>query len=527
MVVAAGLVLTACTNTENGDTEHPTTAAFANVRAHLPGARALNVECPDGTWSPLDRAGNPVAVRNENGADAFRVDIKIGETVTITDQLTGKDIDLICVPEFLPEFGDDWIGEWVGMGLVTTRPWRSALQMFIAGFATNWRVHEIVIDPYGVIRSYRLVVGLPSAVEQDPVTSGLISHMHGDQRIPPGSEEPWPLPGAAAPGTPPEDSYIAIRSTRPDNDGVEKPGLRLKPPTPGIRLDGHDFVVTADGNYLVIGYELVEEPGDGLVPPLTAPNACMKRRSGEPVTTLRTRILEYRRDGSVAKIWRSEDHLPAGISPAIGFGIFEIDGERVCVYDIEHANALDIDDRGRVVVGMRNALTPAVLIDWRSGEVLWTLGGDGPNALDVEDDPYDGPLASHDATLMLENGRTVLAILDNNSRRGTPRYVRYIIDEEQRTATLFVQIPLTCREGTCYSLLGGSSQVFRGEGTEAEMLITLGGNVAEDVTVPLDGQLLHYRGGTLVSIIPLGPWWPYRATVYREEPWSRSGNQGN
>lgn len=527
IVVAAGLVLTACTDPGNRAVERPPTAAFTNVRAHLPGAGTLNVECPDGTWSPQDGDGNPVAVRDENGVETSRIDIGVGETITVTDPLTGNDIDLVCVPEFLPEFGDEWIGEWVGMGLTSKAPWRSVLKAFLAGGAVSVRVHEIVVDPYGVIRSYRLVVGIPSAMEQDPITSGLISQLHGDQNIPTGSKEPWPLPGAAAPGTPPEDSYVDIRSTPPSRDGVETPGLRLEPPTPGIRLDGHDFVVTPNGNYLVIGYELVEEPLDELALPPLAPNACKNRRPGEPVTTLRTRIIEYRRDGTVAKIWRSEEHLSAGIGPAIRFGIPEIDGERICVYDIEHANALDIDDRGRVVVGMRNALTPAVLIDWRSGEVLWTLGGDGPKALAVEDDPYDGPVASHDATLMLENGSTVLAILDNNSGRGTPRYVRYVVDETKRTATLTKQIPLTCREGTCYSLLGGSSPVFRGEGADAEILVNLGGIVTEDVTVPIDGQLLHYRGEKLVNSIPLGPWWLYRATVYREEPWSRSGNHDN
>lgn len=516
----AVLTLTSCTS-ETTETAEPSTA-FVNVRSHLPGASTLNIECEGDTWSPRDRDGNPVTVRDESGAETTRLDVGVGETVTVTDPLTGEDVDLICVPEFLPEFGKEWIGEWVGMGLTSNAPWRSVLRAFLAGGATSARIHEIVVDPYGVIRSYHLVVGVPSAMEQDPVTSGLISQMHADQSIPPG-EDPWPMPEAAAPGTPSEDDYITIRSNAPGRDGAASESLRLESPAPGIRLDGHDFVVTADGTYLVIGYELVEEDGEGLVIPNLAPNACKDRRPGEPVVTLRTRIVEYARDGSVTKIWRSEDHLPVGIGPAIRFGIPEIDGRRVCVHDIEHANAIDLDERGGVIIGFRNALTPAVLIDWASGEVRWTLGGDGPRSLTVEGDTYDGPIASHDATLTNENGTSILAILDNNSGRGTPRYVRYAVDETSRTATLVTEIPITCREGTCYSLLGGSAQVFRGEGENAEMLVNPGGIVTEDVTVPIDGQLLHYRGEKLVNTIPLGPWWLYRATVYREEPWSRVG----
>jgi len=519
-ILAVTLTLTACVG-EPGDREpRPDSAAFTNVRDHLPGAETLNVTCPDGAWEPQDRDGNPVTVGDANGDPTSRLAIDIGETITVTDPLTGKNLDLLCVPEFLPEFGDEWIGEWAGMGLISNVRWRPVLHAFLAGGAVSTRIHEIVVDPYGVIRSYRLVVGIPSAMEQDPVTGGIISQMYPDQNVPTETGEPWPMPGAAAPGTPPEGSHILVRTT-PETT------LRLEAPRRSLRLDGHDFAVTAEGNFLAIGYELIEEPGESFVIPALAPNRCRDRKPGEPVTTLRARVVEYARDGSVVKIWRSEDHLPAGVGPAIRFGVPEIDGKRVCVYDIEHPNAIDVTDDGDVIVGFRNALTPAVLIDWESGRIRWTLGGEGPQALTVKNDPYDGPVASHDATLTRENGSNILAILDNNSGRGTPRYVRYALDETAGTATLITEIPLSCREGTCYSLLGGSAHVFRGEGETAEMLLNLGGIVTEDVTVPINGQLLYYRGEELVNTIPLGPWWLYRATVYSEEPWARSSPAGN
>lgn len=521
-LLLAGLTLSACASAgPNDDAEPATRLAFVNVRSHLPGATTLNIECPDGTWSPVDGDGRSVAVRGRDGGETTRLAVKVGETITVRDPLTGKNIDLLCVPDALPEF-ENWIGEWVGMGLTSNLRWRDILQAFLAGGSTASLVHEIVVDPYGVIRDYRTVVGIPSAVEQDPITSGLISQMHPEQDIPSGSEGPWPLPGAAAPGTPAEGSYITIRNTKPGGTNASGETLRLEAPSGSFRLDGHDIVVNKMGNYLVLGYELIDEPGNGMVAPGTAPKACRGRGPDEPVKTLRTRVVEYDRGGSIVKVWRAEEHLSAGVGPSIRFGIPELDGERICVYDLEHANALDLDENGNVVIGFRNAVSAAALIDWASGEVIWTLGGDGPKALAIKGDAYDGPLASHDATITREQGVTILAIFDNNSTRGKPRYIRYAIDETARTATLITDVPITCKEGTCYSMLGGSAQVFRGEGENAEMLINPGGIVTEDIIVPVDGQLLHYKGDELVNVIPLGPWWLYRATVYREEPWSRA-----
>jgi hypothetical protein len=521
LTLTMGLLLSACAGgeSENGDTP-ATRLAFVNVRSHLPGASTLNIECPDDVWSPVDKDGRAVLVSAPDGNETTDLSVTIGETVTVTDPLTGNDIDLLCVPGELPEF-ENWIGEWVGMGLTSNLRWQDILKAFLAGGSTASLVHEIVVDPYGVIRSYRPVVGVPSAMEQDPVTGGLISQMDSDQRIPDGSGGPWPLNGAVAPGTPAEGSYIVVRGMRPGDANASGETLRLEAPPGSFRLDGHDFVVNEKGNYLVLGYELTEESGDAMVVPSISPKACRERAQGEPITTLRTRIVEYDRTGGIVKVWRSEDHLSADIGPSIRFGIPEIEGKRTCVYDLEHANAIDIDENGNIVIGFRNAVSTAILIDWVSGDVLWTLGGKGPKALTIEGDEYDGPLASHDATVTRENGVTHLAIFDNNSTRGRPRYIRYAIDETNRTATLVTEIPITCSQGTCYSMLGGSSQVFRGAGEDAELLINPGGIVTEDIVVPIDGQLLHYKGDKLINNIPLGAWWLYRATVYTEEPWSQ------
>lgn len=489
--------------------------AFVNVRKHLSGAKVLNVECPDGVWTPRDAHDEPVVVKDLDGVSRTAFDMDPGTTVAVIDPATNADVELLCVPDVLPEFGDAWIGTWVSMGLYSNADWRTTLPLRAKGATIATRTHEIVVDPYGVIRSYRMVVVIPAAVEQDTVTSGLIYYGH-----PADSDDS--VTDSLATGTPPTGSYIAIQGERPGPDGSTTETLRIESPPGSFRLDGHDFLTLENGNYLAIGYEPIEEPGDGLTLPPTAPESCRNRAAGEPVTMLRTRVIEYGRDGSIVKIWRSEDHLPAAAGPAVRVEISEIDGKRVCIYDIEHANALDVDGRGGVVVGFRNATTSAILVDWASGDVLWTLGGDGPKALKIENDRYDGPLAAHDATVTVENGVTRLSFFDNNTGRGLPRYVRYVVEANQRRAVLETDVTVTCGKSTCYSLATGSAAAIRGEGDDAEVLVNPGVVVGEDITVPMDGELLLYRGEKLVRRVALGPWWLYRATVLPEEPWSRA-----
>jgi len=556
--------LTACSGT--GDETAPTAQAggIANVLAHAAGANVVNVHCPGDTWSPLDDDGRPAAV-TVDGERTTRVDIAPGEHRDLTTG-DGTTLGIVCVDEKLPVLGDDWIGEWATLSLLENSDWRSTQRALIAGatgpgvwsnenpgngdegadaarghapvmrlpgarddeqggeqggeqgdgeddadrsggcgFVLCGGNYQLLVDPYGVIRWYTVSHIMPAALEYDAPRGGLIGYDHGEQ--------------PSSPGVPPVDSRIVVYRERPAGSDAE-PDLAISSPDGAIRLDGHDYAVLPDGNYLFIGYELVEETPVDRTGLFNSSSYCRERSVGEYRHTVRTRILEYTPDGALVRTWRSEDHLPPIAAPAVRPAVLPGRDGQVCALDLEHANAIDVDPDGRVVLGFRNAHTAAIAVTWPAGELAWTLGGDGATALDVVDDPLDGPLAPHDAKVTRAADGTYLHLLDNNAFRGPGRYVRYRIDETARTATLTDAVTLRCGGQDCYTLFMGSLNVLSEDG-DVEVLANPGGPIGEDITMALDGELLLYRGTDLVRSVKLGDWWAYRVAILPEEPWTR------
>jgi hypothetical protein len=487
-----------------------------NVRDHLPGASVLNIECPDGAWTPLGSDGNPVSVTDAAGRTQDRIRIAEGDDVTVTDPSTGEAVTLVCVPAMLPEFGDGWVGQWVGLSIIENGIWHEVLQDFTRGFAEtdggggldeNTDIYKLVIDPYGVIRWYEDIAYFPPAVEQDDSTGDILSLVQYSGGF------------GYAPGTPAKDSYIVVSGEKPTSHGTFGETVVLRSPSPSLRIDGHDITVLPNGNYLVIAYENVEETRIEYDVLLRLPAGCPQRSVSELTTIMRTRLLEYSRDGKLLRTWKSEDHLPPTVGAQAIVGVRREDGKTICSIDSEHPNAVDADEQGRVVVGFRNHPSDVIMIDWASGELIWELSGEGSKALDVTGDRYNGPSAAHDATISVLNGATHISLFDNNTLVGPPRYVRYRIDEGSNTADLVVEIFTSCTPIPCFS--GGMGSAAAVDASSTELLVNLGIVVSEDVTVPLDGRLLHYRDAELVGSTTLDGWWVYKASLFRHEPWSR------
>ncbi len=496
-----------------------TTAGIANMLPHPAGATVVNVTCDDGVWYPRNAAGDavPVSVVDDESAQratetTTALPLQEGAQATIVDSTTSEQVTVLCVPEDLPRLGGDWVGRWATLSLMPTVTWRETFRSVVTGSSgvnsgtdgAKGKFYQVVVDPNGVVRWFTTGKGLPAALEHDPSTNGLIGYDEG--------------PGETPPGVPPSGAALLRYIEHPEASAP----LRITTDDPELRLDGHDYAVTDSGSILALAYQIVEETPVDATRLFRSPDGCPSGGVAAYRYTLRTRVVEYDPSGVQVRIWRSEDHLPAVAGASARPAVFPASAGRAarCVVDIEHANAIDVTDQGDVVIGFRNATSSAVRIDWPTGEVRWTLGGDGPRALDVEGDRYGGPQAAHDAYVSTRGGVQSVHFFDNNSIRGQSRYVRYRIDEDRRRAVLTEEIALECHRSACYSLMMGSANVLDESGDAVEVLINPGSTLGEDLTVALDGVLVHYRNGAVVQEVDLGGWWAYRVAVLPGQPWA-------
>ncbi|MEO3751847.1 arylsulfotransferase family protein [Streptomyces sp. B6B3] len=151
--------------------------------------------------------------------------------------------------------------------------------------------------------------------------------------------------------------------------------------------------------------------------------------------------------GQVTFEWDALDHIEPGetTEPMNGFG------------DLFHANALQYDSDGNILVNFRNTST-VYKIDIDTGEIIWRFGGE------QSDFTFSGGTASmpsyqHDAR-RLPDGR--LSVFDNGNTH-SPQQSRsaiYTIDESSMTATLSQEFRANPAAYTPF--IGSSRQVPNG-----------------------------------------------------------------
>lgn len=232
--------------------------------------------------------------------------------------------------------------------------------------------------------------------------------------------------------------------------------LRSWAPKDGIGLDFHTGQLLPNGNLLAIRY----------VPGPPPQRATMVSGLDQKEVTCSTRpiqnfegalygeVVEVTSQGVVARSWSINDALPdAAVSPQSVFIERSKTGKQAhCLVDLHHLNSAVFyqtpgatPGRGRVLVTGRH-INGAVLLDWPSGRVLWTIGGhQGPQALRVTNDPLGGPFRPHDATLVFGRDADHLLLYDNRDVGETSRAAEYRIDLEARTATLVSYYTTECR----------------------------------------------------------------------------------
>jgi hypothetical protein len=214
-------------------------------------------------------------------------------------------------------------------------------------------------------------------------------------------------------------------------DGTVTRTLRTR----GTPTDGHEFVSLPNGNSLLMSYSprfSVDLTPVGL---------------GAEEGVLDGEIQEVTPGGDVVWRWNSGEHFSVEETPERWWRKIRNnphpDGTGRVRYDIFHLNS--IEPWGEQLVVSSRHTDRVFGISRRSGEVLWTFGGEpGPKSLRlVGDDPYASyPLGgNHDARIV---GGNVLTVHDNGTNleqtRRPPRLVRYRLDLKQRTATFLSEI---------------------------------------------------------------------------------------
>ena len=194
-------------------------------------------------------------------------------------------------------------------------------------------------------------------------------------------------------------------------------------PTTG-RVDTHEFQLTPSGNYLITSYQPREHVN------LTAFGG------GADATVIDAVIEEVTPEGDLLWIWNSKDHI--GLEETGRWWPTALKGADGA--DIVHMNA--VEPVGEDAVMLSNRHNDAVYkVDKDSGEIIWKLGGTWtPKSLTVKNDPEGAfPLGGqHDVRLQPDG---TITIHDNRTNLpGSPRSVRYQIDEVAKTATLVEEV---------------------------------------------------------------------------------------
>jgi hypothetical protein len=166
--------------------------------------------------------------------------------------------------------------------------------------------------------------------------------------------------------------------------------------------------------------------------------------------------------GDVLFDWSPFDHLE------VQLGILDPADRDAAVVNWTHANSLDLDADGNLLVSFRN-LNEVTKIDTRTGAVLWRLGG-SYNQLTVENG--ETPPFSHQHGVRAV-GIDEVQLLDNLGNPSGSRAERYAIDPVRRDARLRVAYRSAAGlvaqiGGSTQALPGGHTLVSYGNGAGVE-----------------------------------------------------------
>lgn len=181
--------------------------------------------------------------------------------------------------------------------------------------------------------------------------------------------------------------------------------------------DEHELILQPNGNALMIALEWRQIDMSKLVP-----------NGKTNATVVGNHIVEVDKNNNIVFEWRCWDNYK--ITDAIGIDL------TASYIDYIHANAIDIDKDGNLLVSARH-LSEITKINRTTGEMIWRLGGPGNknNQFTYVNDSFNGPSWQHDIRLVGNNHYT---IFDNGNFHSPKisRAIEYVIDEANKTASL-------------------------------------------------------------------------------------------
>jgi hypothetical protein len=236
----------------------------------------------------------------------------------------------------------------------------------------------------------------------------------------------------------------------------------------GFKADVHEFLLTPQGTALMTIFAEVK--------------ADLSSVGGSTSGTVLDSIVQEVdvRSGRVLFEWHSLDHVPLADTYAPVLDPF----------DYFHANSIDVDLDGNLVVSARN--TSAVYkLDRKSGQVLWTLGG---RKSDFELGPNAFFMYQHDARMHADGTMTIFDDGPSSSSQDA-RAIRLGLDLGGMRADLLQQYkhptPLDVSAMGNAQVLAGDA-MFVGWGTQPYITeFGAGGNVRLDAK--FDGGAWNYR----------------------------------
>ena len=234
----------------------------------------------------------------------------------------------------------------------------------------------------------------------------------------------------------------------------------------GSRADHHEFQLTRQGSALIFsdsGVAASRVVGSG----------------PQPWQVLDCAIQEIDlATGRLLFEWHSVDHIgldESKVAPPASASL---------LYDYVHANAIEIDHDGNLLMSARNTST-IYKINRATGEIIWRLGG---KANDFTMNPGAAFSWQHDVRRQPDGS---LTLFDDNAAPGTSRAIVLQLDESARTASLlraYAHDPalLSTSEGSVQILPNGN--VFVGWGSVPEFSeFSSDGRLLFDATFPASG----------------------------------------
>ncbi|HPE58065.1 MAG TPA: aryl-sulfate sulfotransferase [Bacteroidales bacterium] len=206
----------------------------------------------------------------------------------------------------------------------------------------------------------------------------------------------------------------------------------------GYEAEEHDFVLTNDGSYLLFTYDAQIVDMSAIVD------------GGDPAATVMGCVLqELDADDNVVLEWSSWDHMEiTEATPDVVLTAVFID---YC-----HANAVDKDDDGNILVSFRNT-DDIIKINNTTGEIIWRMN---TNREDLNDITFinDTIQFSHQHDIRRQDDGTI-TMFDNGNLHYGPytRLVKYEIDETNKTAELVWVYPPEYKEGVHFAFATGDA----------------------------------------------------------------------